>query len=122
MANDLPASIQDTIKERLKSIVGELIPDEAYNAIVQKAVHDFRTVDLPKLVKEELTAQYKIKIAEELNSPEWQAFWDCSGRGQASVAVKDMIIESAPLILANMIGAGAQQVMSNLKYQLTGQY
>ena len=70
--SNLPTTIQDSIKERIKSIVGELIPEETYNTIVTATVKEFMTVDLPKLVKDELTAEYKKLIAAEFQKPEWR--------------------------------------------------
>lgn len=118
--SNLPTTIQDSIKERIKSIVGELIPEETYNAIVTATVKEFMQVDLPKLVKYELAAEYRKRISSELATPEWQQKYGACGP-EASEAVKKIIIEAAPMILAGMMGFAAQQVIFQFQNQ-TQQY
>ncbi len=110
-------SFEDSVKQRLKSIVAELIPEEKWDGIVQVTVHEFEKTDLPKLIKEELTAQYKIAIAAEFAKPEWQSRWNNAGM-EASPAVQKMLIDAAPTILAAMIGGSMQSVMQQLQYNL----
>ena len=108
--SNLPTTIQDSIKERIKSIVGELIPEETYNTIVAATVNEFMKVDLPKLVKDELAAEYKKLISAEFQKPEWRENWN-NGGFAASDAIKNIIVEAAPQILAGMMGFAAQQVV-----------
>ena len=115
----LPATIQDNIKERIKLIVGELIPEETYNQLVTAAVDEFTKIDLPKLVKAELTEKYKTLIRESMSGPEWQIGWD-GNRQTASEAVKKIIIASAPDILASMMGFVAEQTVMSLRNQVQG--
>jgi len=114
--SNLPTTIQDSIKERIKLIVGELIPEETYNSIVTATVNEFMTVDLPKLVKNELVAEYKRLIAAEFQKPEWQECWNNNSQ-VASESVKKIIIEAAPQILAGMMGFAAQQVVMQFQNQ-----
>jgi len=113
----LPATIQDNVKERIKLIVGELIPEETYDKIVTATIHEFMQTDLPKLVKAELTEKYKVLISESLSGPEWQTGWE-GNQQVASEAVKAILIASAPDILAGLIGFSAEQVVMNFRNQM----
>lgn len=106
----LPATFNDSVKERIRIIVGELIPEDVYNSIVADSVQNFMKVDLPKLVKDELTEKYKALIKEEFEQPKWQQRWSNAG-SQASEKVREIIIEAGPSILAGMIGFAANNVV-----------
>lgn len=110
-------TFEDSVKERLKSIVADLIPEERWDGIVRATVQDFEKNDLPKLLKNELTEQYKKAIAAEFAKPEWQATWNNGGQG-ASEALQRLLVEAAPLVLASMIGGAVQQVAYNLQSAL----
>ena len=56
-------TFEDSVKERLKSIVADLIPEERWDTIVRATVQEFEKKDLPVLVKAELTNKYKEIIA-----------------------------------------------------------
>ena len=113
-------TFEDSVKAKLKGIVADMIPEDRWDAIVRATVADFEKNDLPKLVKAELTEQYKKAIAAEFEKPEWVGVWT-DAQMQASAKVQEMLIASAPLILASMIGAGGQQVMQNFYSALQNQ-
>ena len=113
-------TFEDSVKAKLKSIVADMIPEDRWDAIVRATVADFEKNDLPKLVKAELTEQYKTAISAEFSKPEWSGVW-ADGQMQASAKVQEMLIASAPLILASMIGVGGQQVMQNFQSMLQSQ-
>lgn len=113
-------TFEDSVKERLKSIVADLIPEERWETIVRATVREFETKDLPALVKTELANKYKEIITAELAKPEWQGRWNMVGP-EASEVVSKMLIDAAPLILASMIGGQAQQLVSNLQYSIQNQ-
>lgn len=110
-------TFEDSVKERLKSIVADLIPEERWDAIVRDTVRVFERDDLPRLIKAELTEQYKKAIATEFAKPEWQQTWS-NGGPDASEAVKKLLIETAPMVLASMIGGAMQGVTQQLQYAL----
>jgi hypothetical protein len=110
-------TFEDSVKERLKSIVADLIPEERWDGIVRATVQDFEKNDLPKLLKNELTEQYKKAIAAEFAKPEWQATWSSAGP-EASAALKKLLVEAAPMELASMIGGAMQSVTQQLQYAL----
>jgi hypothetical protein len=108
-------NFEDGVKARIKDIVAELIPEERWTALVAKAVEQFEREDLPKLVKAELHTRYKAVIDAEFNKPEWQATWNDAELG-ASAAVRQIVIEAAPLVLAGLIGGSMQTAMQQLRY------
>lgn len=108
-------SFEDSVKERLKSIVADLIPEERWDGLVRLTVAEFERTDLPKLVRAELAEQYRKAIALEFAKPEWQAKWSQEGSQCVSAAVSKMIVDSAPLVLASMIGGSVQNVVSHLQ-------
>jgi len=115
--SDQIVKFEDKVKERMKEIVADLIPDDKWEAIVSATVSEFEKVDLPKLVKAELTEKYKLLIQAEFQKPEWQQRWS-GNLPVASEMVQKLLVESAPLILANMIGGVTQQVMYDLQAKI----
>ena len=111
---------EDRVKEKLKGIVADLIPEDRWDALIQQTVQDFEKNDLPKLVKEELSKKYKEVINAEFNKPEWQAQWNGAGP-EASEALKKLIVESAGMVLASMIGGAMENVLSQFRYALQNQ-
>lgn len=109
---------EDAVKDRLKGIVAELIPEDRWHAIVESTVQKFEREDLPALVRKELTAMYAAKINAELSTQEWQTKYDTTGRAIASDMVQKLLIDSAPLVLAGLIGGAVQQTVYNLQSNL----
>jgi hypothetical protein len=121
MAMSVPATLEQNVKERVKAIIGEMIPEELWDKLVKDNVNEFTRVDLPKLVRAELTEHYKTIIRNELNTLEWSARWE-NNRQVCSEMVKEIIVGAAPDILAGMIGMIAQQVISNIQSQIQSRY
>ena len=107
-------SFEDSVKQRLKSIVADLIPEEKWDGLVQATVREFEKTDLPKLVREELVVQYKLAIAAEFAKPEWQGRWN-NARMEVAPNVQKMLIEAAPMILASMVSGSMQSVIQQLQ-------
>jgi hypothetical protein len=69
------------------------------------------------LIKNELTLHYKSVIIQEFAKPEWQSNWK-DGQNQAPEALKQLLIDAAPLILSSMIANSMQSVLFNFQSQL----
>lgn len=117
MANEV-VSFEDSVKLRLKSIVAELIPEDRWDGLVQKAVKEFEQNDLPKLVKTELVEMFKGKIQGVLAGAEWQQKYGSSCQPEVSDVVKKLLIEAAPEMLAGLLGSASQQLMMNFRSQI----
>ena len=113
----VPATLEQNVKERVKAVIGELIPDELWDKLVRDNIEEFKKVDLPRLVKTELAEKYKVIIQDELNKPEWQSRWD-DGQEASSEMVHQLIVKAAPEVLAGMIGLSIQNMMYNLRSQI----
>lgn len=116
--NKQVVTFEDSVKEKLKSIVAELIPEERWDGIVKATVADFEKNDLPRMIKNILSEKYKKVIEEELSKTEWQSHWN-NGQAEVSDNVKRLIIESAPLVLAGLFGNAMQDTLAYLRNQLT---
>jgi len=114
----VPAIFEQNVKERIKTIIGELIPEEMWDKVVRETISSFLRDDLPRLVKVELTEKYRNLIQDELSKPEWQEKWNTVGGSVASEMVAGIIEKSAGDILASMIGGITQQMLSNLRQQI----
>lgn len=110
-------TFEDSVKLRIKSIVAELIPEERWEGIVRDTVQQFERVDLPGIIKAELSAHYQAAIKAEFAKPEWQAKFGLAGT-EASEAVRKILIDAAPAVLASMIGAAMQNVQQQMAYAL----
>lgn len=115
-----PMKFEDAVKERLKSIVADLIPEERWESLVRNTVSEFERVDLPALVKDMLKEQYKVILREAFEDPEWHAKWRPEGNDFVSDAVRKLIIDSAPSILAGMIGHSIQSAVQQMQYAAQG--
>lgn len=111
-------SFEDSVKQRMKAMVADLLPEDRWNDLVASTITSFEKVELPKLIREELAQQYRAALAQEFAKPEWQARWSSVGGAEASPIVQKMLVEAAPLVLASMMGGAAQAVVSQLQYNL----
>ncbi|HLP99167.1 MAG TPA: hypothetical protein VK149_12065 [Sideroxyarcus sp.] len=118
--NTQVTTFEDGVKNRLRGIVAELIPEDRYNELVRQAIVDFERSTLPSIVRTELTEMYKVKIREEFAKPEW-----CAKYGginpEAGDALKAMLVELAPLMLAQMMSGAAQQMFFAYQSQIQNQ-
>jgi hypothetical protein len=114
----VPATLEQNVKERIKGVIGELIPEEMWDRLVRDNVEEFKKVDLPKLVKTDLAERYKKAIDAEFSKPEWQTQWGNAGQEGASEMVKKIMVESASDVLAGMVGSIVQQMLYNLRSQV----
>ena len=112
-----PVSFEDAVKTRLKDIVADLIPEERWQALVEKSIKDFETNTLPKIINDELVAMYKEAIKVEFAKPEWQSKWE-HGTYCAGEKIKTMLVEAAPLMLAGLLGGASQQVFYSMQTQI----
>lgn len=104
------------IKEKLKESIADLIPAEKLDAIVRATVAEYTSKDLPALIKNELATQYKTAIAAEFSKPEWRETWS---NGQSiSPALKQILIDAAPLLLASMMAGVSQSVIQSFQSQM----
>jgi hypothetical protein len=114
-------TFEENVKKRLKDIVAELIPEDRWEALVRSTVLEFEKTDLPKLIKAELEKKYSEAIRVEFAKDEWQPAWSTTGCG-ASEAVKKLLIEAAPLVLASMFGNAMESAVQDMRNRLVLRY
>ena len=111
----VPAMLEQNVKERMKTIIGEMIPEEMWDKLVKDNIDEFCKVDLPRLIKSALAEQYKKIILDEFNKPEWITQYTLNGKQIGSDMVREIIKASAADILAGMIGIVCQNVLMDLQ-------
>lgn len=115
----LEVTLRDKISDRIRSSFVELIPEEAWKAMVQKEINTFRTVGLPNLIKEELKERLSKVLKEELNKPEYQGYWDIGNGQKPSEAVIEITKQLTPDLITAMWGSVIQRCVDELRNNLT---
>lgn len=110
-------TFEQNVKNKVKEIISDLIPEEQYNAIVASAVKEFREKELPNMVKQELRNTFSAIIIAEVEKPEWRGEY-MDGTEMTSEAVKQMLIKFAPEMLSMVIGNACQNAITQFKYSL----
>lgn len=108
----------EKVKEKIKRDFGSLIPEEAWDQLVKKAVEDFIKNDLGKVVKAELETEVKKRMGYLFNSPEWLGQWDSNSGNNipsASVMAKKIISENIPQIMEAILGRAIQGIVEQVR-------
>lgn len=114
MSNTLPATFEQRVKERISETIADLIPAEELDALVKAQVAHFQREELPKMIKAEITEQFKAAIKAEFAKPEYQPTWGKHGGMGASQAVKTLIEENASAVLNSLIGGMVQMTVQSM--------
>lgn len=121
-------SVQDTIKDRIKSEFANLIPDEMWQRMVESVVKDFTTdkhdsyrghaeSPMKTMIRTEIEAIAKAKIKDELENlaaPDW----DRHGQMVVSEALKKMIAENFATILGSVQQGMVEMIVQNTVAQI----
>ena len=126
-----PSTIMDGVRDKIKASFIELIPEEHWNAMVQKEIDDYfseninvNTNNYDKsnfkskfqiLLRSELESECKLRLADYLKSSEFNASWGVNGQMVASQATKTMMIENSGAIMANMFSGMFSGMLSNFE-------
>lgn len=121
-------AFRDRVEAKIKEEFVALMPDEMFRDMVEQTIEKFskpRTVSdgynhtktVPSEFERIVLSVYEERLREVvktmLGGSEWSGHWD--GRQQAAgEAVKKVIIENADEMLASLIGAVAQRVVSDM--------
>lgn len=102
-----PQDLHARLADMIKGTLAELIPEEAYQAIVAQETKKFLNDTLPKLVQEELTRLAREQIRDELKKPEYhETLWN--GRySRPGEVVQEMTRQLAP----DMVSALFEQLI-----------
>ena len=131
MDNKMEVATMDDLKtkitDRVKSSFVELIPEEAWRAMVGKEIERFTTeyrehnTDKPSslqaLIREELTSRLKTQIKEELGKANYQKF-----EGMAPEFIKEVIKEAAPALIESLFNRAVQDAVVSVHNSLRQGY
>ena len=124
MAETLPVTFQEKLKQELKGRLADLLSDEEYTKLIQSTHQEFVRKDLPEMVKNQIREHYAALVRTELADnglTEWKV--DTSGYGQNKVAatlIKKVFEDGgAELLLGstlNMFVINALTALRNARY------
>ena len=111
-----------TLNEKIAEKVGEnlvdLIPQDQWQAIVDKEVQSFKNQTAPKIIQDLLKEAYveraKGTISNLVDSTEWN---EITGE-YTNKALEQFIGQSAGAIVGAMLTPTMQQVLQDLRYKL----
>lgn len=126
-AEDLRAKIET----RIKASFLELIPDEAFSAMIAETLQKFtepRTTNdaynpktLPSefevIVREVYRERLRDVVAKELQGEEWAGHWD-GNKVVVGEQVKKIILENSSAILLSMIGTATAEMIGGLEMRI----
>ena len=97
-------SLEERIADKVGNELIDLIPEEQWKTLVATQVNHFKQYKLPEIVERILIDELKLKVKEQLNSPDFAIAGDKYGHTIASEMVKKMIEEGAGPMMANIFG------------------
>lgn len=130
-------ALKTRISERIRGNFIELIPDEAFDALVTAEIKDFTSIqnrsgyssndrysDLQKMIKDELRDRYRALIKQKFDDPEFfKQVWnqECQGESVEGIIgdnINKFIEENAGVLLMNMFKPMISQLMFNVRNQI----
>jgi hypothetical protein len=127
-----PRSLNDQIRDRIRASVVELIPEEAWRDYIDREIADFFT-DRPagsglygkpgkrapfaEVCADVMQDVAKTKLHEELNKPEWTAFWE-NGQQRVGVHVTAALKEHGAGLFEAMVANTVQQIVDSLRLRV----
>jgi hypothetical protein len=125
---DMPATINELVRDRIQKDFVSLIPVENWTQLVNGVVQQFTTKkkrgqyqeerytsDLEELILADIAARAKELIKAELNKSEYQSMWDGMGQQVASATVQEICEKYGHTIFNKVIANMVSNVMLNLQ-------
>ncbi len=110
------ATFESNVKDKLMGIISDLIPEEKLDQLIKMQVAEFERNELPKLVRKLLSEYYTEVIKQQMLDGKYlEIVYNPDGTPIATEAIKKLIVEMAPDILANMIGVNIQYAVEHMK-------
>ena len=119
-----PSQLMQGVKDRIKATFVSLIPDEQWSQMVDTEVksyfaknsegyrNEFRS-KFTETVYDVLREETKAKVKDIINHPDFAIHWEGNNQ-KVSVAMKQLIIDKIPEIMAsameNMVGSAIQNL------------
>lgn len=127
MANESPAKIEDVIANKIRAQFVELLPENTFKEMVEKALKDFTqktgyqnnsASPLEKLIEQELRDRFLRQVKAEFDKPEHLVHWGHNSQ-TPSIFVKEIISQLTPQIMEAFFGSMIQQAVSTLRNQIS---
>lgn len=106
--------VQARVSESIKSSFASFIPDEMWDAMIERETQIFLRDELPKMVRAALVKHGQEAITLELSKPEYLK----AVVGQPSEAVKEIIRQLAPDLVAALFGNVIQHSAMMVRQQI----
>jgi hypothetical protein len=103
MSNNVPMTLEQSVKAKINETIGSLIPDETLTAMVQAQTTLFVRNELPDLVKRLIREQAEQAVKAEFAKPEYQTQWTHTGGYVAGEAIQKLVKENMGEIFNSMI-------------------
>ena len=108
-------SVQEKVRERIQSSFAELIPQEAWDEMIQQEMKSFVEKNVQSLVREAVGAWLREKIREELLKPEWGYDSGDWTKPMAGEYLKQVLAELTPQLVESMFRFQLQNAISYLR-------
>jgi hypothetical protein len=119
----VPATLESVITERIKPIIGEMLPDDVLKKHVEAMIFNFthapdsyRVSPLGELINAELRQRSAAAIKKYLDE-NCQGMWGQDGL-EPSTVVAETIKQTAPTLLAALFGGVVQGAVDRVKNEM----
>lgn len=116
--SNLPTTFAERVRERITEQIADLIPAEDLTKLIELRITEFKHKELPKLIDDEIRAEFSKSIKAEFQKSEYQPIWNHMGGYGASEAVKKLVTENGGAILASMIGGMVHQTVLSMQQNM----
>ena len=116
------SDLTEKVRDRVKDIFAELIPEEAWQNLVETEIKNFREKILPSIINEELKKMYKAKIKEELFKSDYVQKYDPNGKLVPGEQIKRMLGELAPSFVTALFEGVADNVICRIRNEMSSGY
>jgi len=107
----------DNLKEKLKNDIAGMIPDDALETMILEEVKKFESIELPKMIKEELKTQFTEKVktlGNKVISDYCSTKWEKDSKLDMTSKLEEFVKENMMSILANSITAPLQMMVQSI--------
>jgi galactose-1-phosphate uridylyltransferase len=115
MSNNVPMTLEQSVKARINETIGSLIPDETLTEMVKAQTPHFVRNELPEMVKRIIREHADAAVKEEFKKPEYQQQWNNAGGYITAEAIQKLVKENMGEIFTNMIGNMVMMAVQGLR-------
>lgn len=126
--SNLPATINELVRDRIQKDFVSLIPAENWTQLVDGVVQQFTikkkhgsygceryTSDLEELILADLEVRAKELIKAELCKPEYNSMWNGMNQSVASTVVEELVANHSQTLFNKVVASMVGNVMMNMR-------